>query len=79
MIIHKMNEKWFLRPCYSLLDVDSNILVQCENVDKREVHLKSPNMEQEGLHHALTFTNEKLQVQELVTDASSSVSHMMSK
>ena len=50
---------------------------QAEMIDKREVHLQSPNMEWEGFMHALSFLLGKLDdsviVNEVITDASTSV------
>ena len=59
---------------YSLMD--SKVL-RVEAIDKREVQLQSPNMEREGVKCALNFLLTKLdksvQIEEIITDASSSV------
>ena len=44
------------------------------NIDNREVDLRSPNMEREGMVRSLDFLIEKqLKIVELITDSSSSV------
>ena len=62
---------------YSLMDTGTNKILHAETVDKREVHLQSPNMEREGILRALNFLLGKLHgsvtVDEVITDASSSV------
>ena len=53
------------------MDADHDVIVHCEIVDKREVQLKSPNMERLGLQRSLHYLKENLVViDELVTDAS---------
>ena len=62
---------------YSLMDTATNKILHAETIDKREVNLRSPNMEREGLLRALRFLMAKLHdsviVDEVITDASTSV------
>ena len=62
---------------YSLMDVSTRKVLHVETIDKREVQLQSPNMEREGVKCALNFLLAKLdksvQIEEIITDASSSV------
>ena len=55
------------------------MILQCETIDKREVHNKSPNMEREGLDRAVRNLKEQANVAEVTTDASTSVTKMLSK
>ena len=59
------------------MDTATNKIVHAETIDKREVHLQSPNMEREGLLRTLGFLLSKLDdsvtVDEVITDASTSV------
>lgn len=60
------------------MDVSTEKVVHCEIVDKREVQLKSPNMERLGLKRALTYLKaSSVSVHELVTDASIVIISMM--
>ena len=53
------------------MDADTEQIVHCEIVDKREVQLKSPNMERLGLQRSLNhLSDSSVSVTELVTDAS---------
>ena len=57
---------------------DTNHILHFENIDKREVGLRSPNMEREGMSRCLNFLITKgLTVEELITDASSSVAKIL--
>jgi len=63
---------------YSVMVSDTNHILHFENADKREVALRSPNMEREGMRHCLEFLLAKgLTVEELITDASSAVAKML--
>ena len=62
---------------YSLMDVSNNAIVHVETIDKREVQLKSPNMEREGLSRALKYLEGKISVAEVTTDSSTSVTSLM--
>lgn len=56
-----------------LLRRTKKLILHFEVVDKREVGLKSPNMEREALIRALNFLMHHLNVVELITDASTAV------
>lgn len=64
---------------YTLMDVDTQMVVHSETVDKREVGGSSPNMEREALFRGLMIVDELISVKEIVTDASTSVKRMLSK
>lgn len=65
---------------YSFMDIETNTIIHVETVDKREVNLKSPNMEREGFLRGMKFFhNEKVKVTELVTDGSTSVKKDLGK
>jgi len=49
-----------------------------EVIDKREVQLKSPNMEREGLIRSLDYLSQHVKI-EVVTDASTSVHKTLGK
>ena len=51
------------------MDCDSHSIVSTVVVDKREVNLRSPNMEKLALERSLTLLSGTLQITELVTDA----------
>ena len=55
------------------MDLDSGQILHVETVDKREVQLRSPNMEHEAFVRSLEFIKGKFTCNELVTDASSSI------
>ena len=56
------------------METESNLILNFENVDKREVGLRSPNMEREGMSQCLDFLLSKgMKVVELIMDSSSSV------
>jgi len=59
---------------YSLMDSDNNRILHVETVDKRDVGLKSPNMEVEAFKRAMKYlTDRSIKITEVVTDASTSV------
>ena len=58
------------------MDNATSKIIEVQFVDKREVHLKSPCMEKVGLQRSLSAVRE-LNVLELVTDASISITSMM--
>lgn len=58
---------------YSMIEKDKNLILHFEVMDKREVSLKSPNMEREAMVRALNFLMQHLTIKELITDASTSV------
>ena len=62
---------------YSLMDISSNEIAHVETIDKREVHLKSPNMEWEALSRGLKYLESKLNITEVTTDSSTSVSKLI--
>ena len=64
---------------YTLMETSKNVILQCETIDKREVHNKSPNMEREGLDRAVRNLKEQANVAEVTTDSSASVTKMLSK
>ena len=56
------------------MESEDNVILHFVNIDKREVDLRSPNMEREGMVRSLDFLIEKqLKIVELITDSSSSV------
>ena len=61
------------------MDMSSNTTVHVETVDRREVQLKSPHMEWEGLSRALKYLEAKLSIAEMTTDSSTSVTSFMGK
>ena len=63
---------------YILMDVTDNSIVQMVTVDKRQVSLRSPNMERAALKQCLDLILQAdITVEELVTDASSSVAKLL--
>jgi len=50
-----------------------------EVIDKREVQLKSPNMEREGLIRSLDYLSQHVKIGEVITDASTSVHKALGK
>ena len=66
----------FTRKVCKVLHIQTgkNKILHFENVDKEEVHHRSPNMEREGIVRCLNFLISKgMAITELVTDSSSSV------
>ena len=64
---------------YSLMEMEKNKIVHIEIVDEREVQLLSPNMEREALKGSLDYLCAHVNIKELVTDASTSVTKMLGK
>ena len=65
---------------YTVMTHDSNEIVDMIVIDKREVGLKSPNMENEGLKRILERLKvRKLRVKEICTDAHASIKAMISE
>ena len=65
---------------YSLMESETNQILHFENIDKRQVGLRSPNMEREGMDRCLKFISSKgMNVVELITDSSSSVAKTLGK
>jgi hypothetical protein len=62
---------------YTLMDLGSNLVLNLETVDKREVQGKSPNMEREGLRRCLMRIQKETMVHEIATDASTSVAKVI--
>ena len=62
---------------YTLMETSKNAILHCETVDKREVHNKSPNMEREAVDCALRSLKERVNVVEVTTDLSTSVTKML--
>ena len=58
---------------YSLVEQKNKIIVHMETKDKGQVFLQSPNMEREALHRSLTFLSSRINIGEVITDASTSV------
>jgi len=61
------------------MDTHSGSIVSTIVVDKREVNLKSPNMEKVGLQKSLTLLAGTLNVTELVTDAHTQIAAFLRK
>jgi len=62
---------------YTLMEPTKNLILHSETVDKREVQNKSPNMEREAIDRALEVLKERVNVVEVTTDSSTSVTKMM--
>ena len=62
---------------YSLMNCESHKVIDVQIVDKRDVDLKSMRMEKLGLQRGMTSVRLRINVVELVTDASTSVKAMM--
>lgn len=63
--------------CYFLMEMTTGYIIDLEVLDKREVELKSVNMEKRALQNILERITDVLTVGEVVTDASASVKKMM--
>ena len=59
------------------MDTNTNVILHSETMDKREVHNKSPNMEQEAANRGLAHLKGKVNIVEITTDASTSVTKML--
>ena len=55
------------------MDVDSNIILHTETIDKRQVDLQSPNMERKAFIKSMDFLLSTIRCSEVITDASSSI------
>ena len=59
---------------YSLMESESNKILHVETIDKREVNLKSPNMEREAFKRSMDYLISRgIKISEVVTDASPTV------
>ncbi|KAL5019014.1 hypothetical protein ScPMuIL_004736 [Solemya velum] len=64
---------------YTVMDIETEAIVEQIVVDKRETDLKSGNMETKGFQKALgNLQNAEVKIKEVVTDANPSVSALMS-
>lgn len=64
---------------YTIMEVSTNIIIHSETVDKREVQNRSPNMEREGASRALSYLKDKVNIVEMTTDASTSVTNLLGR
>ena len=65
---------------YIMMDIDSNQILHMVTIDKRQVGLQSPNMERQALEHCMDFLlKEKIDITEIVTDASTAVAKLLRK
>ena len=64
---------------YSFMDLESGLILHTETIDKREVALQSPNMEQEGFVRSMRYLLPLVKCKEVITDASSSIRHELCK
>ena len=62
---------------YTLMETTKNLILHSETIDKREIQNKSPNMEREAANRALTYLKGKVNVVEITTDCSTSVTKML--
>ena len=62
---------------YTLMETSKNTILHSETIDKREVQNKSPNMEREAVDRALKKLKERVNVVEITTDSSTSVTKML--
>ena len=59
---------------YSFIDTNTDKIIHTKTIDKREVSLKSPNMEIKAFEQGIDFlTGRGLDVVEVVTDGSTSI------
>ena len=59
---------------YSMMESESNKISHIETIDKREVNLKSPNMEREAFKRSTEYLISRgIKITEVVTDASTAV------
>ena len=63
--------------CYFMMEITTGYIIDLEVLDKREVELKSVNMEKRALENILQRIKNVLEVVEVVTDASASIKKMM--
>lgn len=64
--------------CYFIMEVATSYIIDLEVLDKREVEMKSVNMEKQALQIILVRLKNVLNLLELVTDASFSIKKLMS-
>jgi len=64
---------------YSLMDIETGIILHSETVGKKEVALQSPNMEKEAFVRSLEFLQTHISCKEIITDASASIRKEMGK
>ena len=62
--------------CYFLMEMTIGYIIDLEVLDKREVELKSVNMDKKALENILQRIKTVLNVVEVVTDASASIKMM---
>lgn len=65
--------------CYFLTELVSGYILEVEVRDKRHVSLASSNMEKQALQNALQRLQSSLNVMEVVTDASPSITKLVGK
>ena len=65
--------------CYYLMEMTTNYIIDVEVMDKRQVDMRSVNMEKEALLKILGRLKDILHLVELVTDASASIKKAMGK
>ena len=59
---------------YSLMESETNKILHVETIDKREVNLKSPNMEREAFKRSMEYLISRgIKITEVVTDAYTAV------
>ena len=63
--------------CYFLMEMTTGYIIDLEVLDKREVELKSVNMEKRALQNILERITHVLTVGEVVTDASASIINIL--
>ena len=63
--------------CYFMMEITTGYIIDLEVLDKREVELKSVNMEKRALENILQKIKNVLEVVEVVTDASASIKKMV--
>lgn len=59
------------------MESTKNLILHSETVDKREAKNKSPNMERLAANRAMTCLKDKVNVVEVTTDCSTSVTKML--
>ena len=65
--------------CYYLMEMTTRCIIDVEVMDKRQVDMRSVNMEKEALLKILRRLKDILHLVELVTDASASIKKAMGK
>lgn len=63
--------------CYYLMEMTTSYIIDVEVTDKRQVDMRSANMEKEALLKILRRLRDILHLVELVTDASASIKKTM--